>query len=145
MVFVGVLDALVFPETFVLRIIVVIDLHSRPAVAFDSEMVVRLHGKSGTAHSRLEQALGKGDAGRNAAAVHFRHGSIRICGYILLIQVLGCKGEAAQKGYQKRNCLSHKSFFNGMSMTSRSLPRHVAGKISFASSKSTDKSRYLEE
>ena len=68
---IGVINA----ETFTLRVI--IDGHRLAfpvVVALDAEMVVPFRSEGRQAVTRLQQALGKGDAGRHAAAVHFRHG-----------------------------------------------------------------------
>ena len=70
----GLLRTVIYPETFGLAVIVRILLAAFPVMAFDAEMVVALGGEFGLAVTGLEQALGKGNAGRNAAALHFADG-----------------------------------------------------------------------
>ena len=71
------LRGIVRAEALSLAVIVHIHGTALPVVmALDTKVVVAVHRKGGQAGTGLYNTLGKGDAGRNAGALHLRHRNI---------------------------------------------------------------------
>ena len=102
----------ILAEAFVPTVVVRMDGGTLPiGMALDAEMVVALGGQGGAAGTGLQQALGQGDTGRNAAALHFRHSHGGILVYILLLYRLGRCSKAHEQS--KKDCeLFHLLSFN---------------------------------
>ena len=77
-------------------------------VAFDSEMIVAFNRKGGKAGTRLEDALGQGNAGGYAAAVHLadRSGGPTVDIALLGSISRGHEKDNRGKGYRKEGCTS---------------------------------------
>ena len=103
-VVVGVFDRRVAAEAFALGVVVVVYAVARPvALALDAEVVVRLAREPAVAGVRLQQSLGHGDAGRNAVALHVRHGDGLVAVDVLLARDLLRRGAERNCGKQNQN------------------------------------------
>ena len=95
------LRAVIYPEAF--GPAVVVHPHGLPLpvlVAFDAEMVVAFGRKRRQAGTRLEYALGQGDAGRDAAPVHLADGRGSPALDVLLLGRIGRRHQQHQRDDQ---------------------------------------------
>ena len=58
--------------------------------AFDAKVVFGFAGQFAIAKGRLMDALGQGDAGRNAAALHLLNGDVFVLSNVFLHGPIGC-------------------------------------------------------
>ena len=84
-------------ETFTSGIIIVIDAATTPVtVTLDAEMVVALTGQGAHTRSTLQEALRKGNAGRNLIALHLLHSQGGILTDVLIVTTVAPLGLSRQ-------------------------------------------------